>query len=112
MKITVTVETDDREGGATHLLMISKMIAMGMGEASGHNADDNTAWSVEVLDDEWPHGDYHDETGNLLHVHVTRANGNADTENVHVPVNDWMDQYGTLTYIPQTSAESAGEGDS
>lgn len=118
MKITVTIEADERSSAAAHLILAGKMIAMGMGEASGYNEEDATAWNLTVEDDEWPHGDYHDEKGNLLHVHkdhvvhVTRANGNADTENVNVPVDEWMDEYGTLTFIPQTTAEGAGEGDS
>jgi hypothetical protein len=105
MKITVTIESDEREAAAVHLAMISKMVAMGMGEASGYNEDDMTAWSVAVEADGWPHGDYHDEKGNLLHVHndhvvhVTRANATAETENINVPVDEWIAEYGTLTYI-------------
>jgi hypothetical protein len=103
VKFVIKIEADDNEQAAMHAMMCSKMIEMGMTLGNGFNPTGGVLWDLEVTPDTYEHGDYRDEEGNLIHVsrdsvvHVTWANAEAKTEDIDVPVNDWIAEHGEIT---------------
>lgn len=106
MKYVVTIETDDVDNAALHIVMAAKMVQMGTTGASGFNPDGNTAWHIDVTEDDDPsHGDYTDSEGNLIHVHdesvvhVTWAKTAKVERGVDIPTATWIEEHGVITKI-------------
>jgi hypothetical protein len=108
MKYVVTVETDDVDNAAVHIVMAAKMVQMGTTGASGFNPDGNTAWHIDVSEDDEhdpSHGDYTDAEGNLLHVHdekvvhVTWAKTAKVQHDVDTPLTTWVEEHGVITKL-------------
>jgi hypothetical protein len=102
-KYVIKIEADDHEQAAQHAILCAKMIDMGMTIGNGFNPEGGVLWDLEVTPPEYEHGDYRDEAGNLIHVsrdnvvHVTWANAEAKTEDIDVPVAEWIEQHGEIT---------------
>jgi hypothetical protein len=111
MKYVVTIETDDADDAAVHMVMLAKMISMGTTGASGFNPAGNTAWHIDVTEEDDPsHGDYTDAEGNLLHVHdekvvhVTWAKSAKVEHDVDTPITTWVEEHGVITKLEADNA--------
>lgn len=92
---------------ARQLRVFADMIDAGMMSADGFNWNTGGEYNmVVVLPSAYPHGDYQDREGNLVHVgasdhiiSVVWANKDAETEDLSeqdVHVYDWIKEHGPL----------------
>lgn len=112
MQIAITIEGEHLESraAAKQLHQLADMVRGGVVHAEGFNIEYMGEFRLDVdFGGEFPHGDYQDAEGNLLHVandhvvNVTWANKNAEVEEVEIPVADWVAQHGEI--------KPAGEGE-
>lgn len=106
MQIHISLEGEEmtQESAAKQIHLIARMVKHGIVHVDGFNIDEVGAFSLDVdFGDVWPHGDYRDKEGNLLHVandtvvRVTWANKNAETEEVEIPGTLWVQKHGAMT---------------
>lgn len=110
LNITIQGEELESEQAARQLRLLAKMVDQGVVHSEGFNIEYMGEWTLDVdFGSEFPHGDYQDAEGNLLHVandhvvNVTWANKNAEVEEVNIPVADWVAKHGEI--------HPAGEGE-
>lgn len=105
MQVNISFQGENLEPyhAARQLRLMAKMIEMGTVHAEGFNIEYMGEYSLDVdLGSEFPHGDYQDAEGNLLHVandlvvNVTWATPGAEIEEVSVPVVDWIEKHGEI----------------
>ena len=103
VNINITGDELDHEMAARQLRLMAKMVEQGMMHVEGFSIDFMGPFMLDVdLGGEFPHGDYQDEEGNLLHVandhvvNVTWASKNAEVEEVNIAVADWVEEHGPI----------------
>jgi hypothetical protein len=106
MQINISLEGEEMtpKQAAKQLHQLAEMVRTGLVHVDGFNIDALGAFSLDVdYGDVWPHGDYRDTEGNLLHVandtvvRVTWANKDAETEEIEIPGTLWVKEHGALT---------------
>jgi hypothetical protein len=103
ININLTGEQLNSPIAARQLRVIAKMVESGVVHAEGFNIEYMGEFSVDVdFGSDYPHGDYQDAEGNLIHVasdevvNVTWANKNAEVEEVEIPVEEWIEKHGEI----------------
>jgi len=105
MQITINIVGDELDSklAAKHLHMLADQVKAGVVHAEGFSIDFMGDYSLDVdYGTAFPHGDYQDAEGNLVHVandavvNVTWANKDAEVEEVNVPIGEWMEDHGQL----------------
>lgn len=104
MQLNISIHGEDLNSrlAAKQLHLLAEMIKGGTVHADGFNIEYGGEFELDVdFGSQFPHGDYTDGKGNLVHVandevvHVTWA-GKADQESVSVPVEEWVEAHGAL----------------
>lgn len=114
ININITGELDALMA-AKQIRLIADMVKHGVMHVEGYNISYMGTFNLDVDLGEYPHGDYQDEEGNLLHIagdhviNVTWASKDAEVEEVDVPVEDWISEHGQIH--PAGHGHSHGDDD-
>jgi len=104
MQIVIQLSVPDPIMAGMQADSIASMIKAGVTDAQG-SGHGNTFFSIDTTDDDYEHGDYRDEKGNLVHIvhdHIvtcTWAKEGAPQTEPGVSVYVWEQQYGALTLV-------------
>jgi hypothetical protein len=103
LNISIAGEQLESQQAANQLRLMAKMVEAGVVHADGFNIEYMGEFSLDVdFGGEFPHGDYQDAEGNLLHVandhvvNVTWASKGAEVEEVSIPVEEWIEKHGEI----------------
>jgi hypothetical protein len=117
MQINIVIKGDelDSRTAAKQMRTLAALVKDGALVADGYNIEYDGTFHFDVdFGDAYPHGDYTDAEGNLLHiandhvVNVTWAKTGAEQEDVNVPVEDWIKEHGGI--FPAGHAHGEAEG--
>jgi hypothetical protein len=105
MEVAITIQGENLEPyhAAKQLRLLAKMIEHGTVHSEGFNIEYMGEYHLDIdLGSAFPHGDYQDAEGNLLHIHndvvvnVTWASKNAEVEDVEISAYEWAKEHGAI----------------
>jgi hypothetical protein len=105
MQLNITIQGEELESqqAAKQLRLLARMVKEGVVHSEGFNIEYMGDWSLDVdFGSEFPHGDYQDAEGNLLHVandtvvSVNWASKGGESEVVEISVVDWVAKHGEI----------------
>lgn len=109
--ITINGEELTWKRAAKQLRILADLLEAHTLDSKGFNWQYGGDYEMQVMmTDMWPHGDYQDAEGNLLHIHddvvvsVIWANKGAEKEEVEIPAHTWAQEHGPITPAGQGEA--------
>ena len=104
MQILISLYVPDPMMGILQAEAVLAQLKAGNSDGEGQGMGP-TFWELHTVEDQYPHGDYRDEEGNLLHVaqdHVieaTLAKHEARQIEPGILVDEWIEMHGKVTFV-------------